>query len=122
MTKLFVGGLSWNTTDDSLRDAFAAFGEVESARVITDRESGRSRGFGFVSYVDPASATAAMEKMNGAELDNRTIKCDLATERAPGAPSGGRGGFRGGYRGGRGSYGFSNGGGRGGYRSRGDEQ
>ena len=63
--KLFVGGLSWDTDTDGLRAAFEAFGEVTDAVVITDRESGRSRGFGFVTYSDASSAKTAMGEMDG---------------------------------------------------------
>jgi len=59
--KLFVGGLSWNTTDEGLREAFARFGQVVEAKVVSDRETGRSRGFGFVSYQDAAEGAAAQQ-------------------------------------------------------------
>ena len=95
--KLFVGGLSWNTDDHGLRAAFEQHGEVSEAKVITDRESGRSRGFGFVSFIDASAADAAMEQMEGTELDGRTLNVKEAQERAP---RGGGGGHRGGGRGG----------------------
>jgi len=79
-TKLFIGSLAWATTDDSLRQAFSAFGEVLDAKVITDRETGRSRGFGFVTMADEASAQAAIEGMNGQELDGRTIAVNVAMD------------------------------------------
>ena len=82
--KLFVGGLSWGTTDDSLRDAFEQFGEVTDAKVITDRETGRSRGFGFVTYAQGSDADTAMQRMNGAQLDGRTLNVNEAAERGPG--------------------------------------
>ena len=104
--KLFVGGLAWATTDDGLRQAFEKFGEVAEAKVIMDRETGRSRGFGFVSFANDESCNSAISEMDGAQLDGRTIKVNEAQERAP-RPGGGGGG------GGRGGYG---GGGRGGYR------
>ena len=70
MTKrLFVGGLSWDTDDGGLRRAFEGYGEVDDAKVITDRETGRSRGFGFVTLLDDASADKAIAEMDGAELD-----------------------------------------------------
>ena len=97
--KLFVGGLSWNTNDDGLREAFARFGNVEEAKVITDRETGRSRGFGFVTFADEAAAKTATQELNGQALDGRTIKVTEAEERQrSGAPrSGGQGrGFEGG--------------------------
>ena len=102
--KLFVGGLSWNTTDDGLRDAFAAFGEVTDAKVITDRETGRSRGFGFVTFSEPGDADTAVEQMNGTLLDGRTVNVNEARER-PRRGGGGGGGGGGGYGGGRGGGG-----------------
>ncbi len=93
--KLFVGGLSWGTDDDSLRDAFAGFGEVTDAKVITDRETGRSRGFGFVTFEDASAADSAIEGMNGAQLDGRTLNVNEAHDRRGGG-GGGRGGNRGG--------------------------
>ena len=69
--KLFVGGLAWATTDDGLRQAFDRFGEVSEAKVIMDRETGRSRGFGFVSFANDDHCQAAMREMDGAQLDGR---------------------------------------------------
>jgi RNA recognition motif-containing protein len=83
--KLYVGGLSWNTTDDSLRAAFAQAGNVVSANVIRDKFSGKSRGFGFVE-MEEADADAAIEMWNGKELDGRTVTVNEArpmTERPP---------------------------------------
>ncbi|MBK7781861.1 MAG: RNA-binding protein [Ardenticatenia bacterium] len=118
--KLFVGGLSWGTTDEGLRSAFESFGEVEEAKVVTDRETGRSRGFGFVSFTDEASANNARAQMDGKVLDGRTLKVDFATDKPGGGGGGGgygggggRGGGGGGYGGGGGGYG-GGGGGRGG--------
>ncbi|KAL8239480.1 hypothetical protein R6Q59_016047 [Mikania micrantha] len=91
-SKLFVGGLSYQTDDYSLKEAFSGFGDVIEARVITDRESGRSRGFGFVNYTSSDSANEAMNAMDGQELNGRNIRVSLATERAPRA-----GGADGGY-------------------------
>lgn len=102
--KLFVGGLAWATTDDGLRQAFERFGQVAEAKVIMDRETGRSRGFGFVSFNDDAQGSAAMQEMDGGQLDGRTIKVNEAQERAP-RPGGGGGYGGGGGRGGRGGYG-----------------
>jgi RNA recognition motif-containing protein len=79
--KLFVGGLSWATDDELLRQAFEKFGAVEDARVITDRETGRSRGFGFVSFDAPDSAEKAMSEMDGADLDGRSLKVNEAQEK-----------------------------------------
>src|SRR5512142_282895 len=107
--KLFVGGLSWGTTDDGLHGAFSPFGEIVEAKVITDRETGRSRGFGFVTFANDEGATKAISEMDGTELDGRTIKVNEAEDK----PRGGGGGGRGGYGGGRGGRGGS-GGGRGG--------
>ena len=92
--KLFVGGLSWNTTDDGLRTSFEEFGTVTEAKVITDRDSGRSRGFGFVTFDDADDADAAIEKMNGTELDGRTLNVNVAQDKRRGG--GGRGGGGGG--------------------------
>ncbi|MBI4862679.1 MAG: RNA-binding protein [Candidatus Riflebacteria bacterium] len=105
--KLFVGGLSWDTDDQGLRQAFAQFGEIVEAKVVTDRDTGRSRGFGFVTFTDENAANEARNKMNGQVLDGRTIKVDLANER----PRGG-----GGFGGGGGGYGGGGGGGYGGGR------
>jgi RNA recognition motif-containing protein len=124
--KLFVGGLSWNTTDDGLRSAFEKFGNVDEAKVITDRETGRSRGFGFVTFLDNDSAEQAMNEMNGTSLDGRTIKVNEAQDRPResrgGGGGGGYGGGGGGYGGGGGGYGGGGGGygggGGGGFRGR----
>jgi RNA recognition motif-containing protein len=79
--KLFVGSLSWNTDDHGLRTAFEPHGEITEAVVITDRGSGRSRGFGFVTFADGESADKAIAALNETELDGRTIKVDVAQER-----------------------------------------
>ncbi len=79
--KLFVGGVSWNTTDESLREAFEKFGEVTDAVIITDRETGRSRGFGFVTFQEASDAEKAVREMDGTELDGRTIRVNEAKER-----------------------------------------
>jgi cold-inducible RNA-binding protein len=92
--KLFVGGLSWNTTDDGLRQAFERFGDIAEAKVITDRESGRSRGFGFVTFSADDAASQAINEMNGAQLDGRSIKVNEAEDkgfRGGGGGGGGRG-------------------------------
>jgi cold-inducible RNA-binding protein len=110
--KLFVGSLSWNTTDEGLRRAFEKFGEVLEAKVIKDRDTDRSRGFGFVSFANPKDAMDAMQGMDGQELDGRTIKVNEAQERersGGGGPRGGGGG--GGDRRGGGGGGFNRGGG-----------
>ncbi len=82
--RLFVGGLSWDTDDDALRSAFEPHGEVKEAKVITDRDTGRSRGFGFVTYGSREDAAKAIEQMNGAELDGRRLRVDAAQERQRG--------------------------------------
>ena len=100
--KLFVGGLAWATDDAGLAAAFRQFGEVVEAKVITDRDTGRSRGFGFVTFEDEAAASQAQEGMNGKELDGRTLRVDLATEQAPRRERSGGGGYNRGGGGGRG--------------------
>ena len=105
--KLFVGGLSWGTSDASLAEVFAEFGEVVEAKVILDRETGRSRGFGFVSYAQPADADRAIAELDGREVDGRSIRVSEAREKQ----GGGGGGFGGGGRGpGRGDGGRGDGG------------
>jgi RNA recognition motif-containing protein len=79
--KLFVGGLSWDTTTEDLTNAFAKFGTVIDATVILDRATGRSRGFGFVTFEKPPDANEAVKNMNGAELDGRILKVNLAESR-----------------------------------------
>ena len=78
--KLFVGGLAWATTDDGLREAFSSFGNVVEAKVIVDRQTGRSRGFGFVTYDNEESAANAREAMHEKTLDGRQIRIDLADD------------------------------------------
>ena len=107
--KIFVGGLAWATDDQGLRAAFEGFGEIVEAKVVNDRETGRSRGFGFVTFTS-SDAVAKALSLNGTDLDGRTIRVDKAASRSGsgGGGGGGRGGFGGGGRGGFG------GGGRGG--------
>ena len=81
--KLFVGGLSWEMTDANLKKVFSAFGEITEAKVITDRDTGRSRGFGFVTFVRDEDAKAAISKMHGTNLDGRDITVNEAQERSP---------------------------------------
>ena len=81
--KLFVGGLSWGTTDEDLRKAFASYGEITEAKVITDRDTGRSRGFGFVTFVRDEDAKTAISKMHGTSLDGRTLTVNEAQEKSP---------------------------------------
>ena len=88
--KLFVGGLSWGTTDADLRKVFAPYGEITEAKVVTERDTGRSRGFGFVTFARDDDAKTAVSKMHGMTLDGRTITLNEAQERSP--REGGRGG------------------------------
>jgi len=81
--KLFVGGLSWGTTEEAFYNTFEQFGAVEEAKIITDRDTGRSRGFGFVTFSSEESANEAIQNMDGAELDGRRIKVNEAHQRAP---------------------------------------
>ncbi len=81
--KIFVGNLSWNTQEEGLRQAFEAFGEIDDLRINYDRETGRSRGFGFITFVNEDEALEAMAQMNDAMLDGRAIKVDRAKEREP---------------------------------------
>ena len=92
--KLFVGGLSWDTDDAGLHAAFSRFGEMTEAKVITDRDTGRSRGFGFVTFTDAAAARAAEQEMNGSVLDGRSLKVNEAQDRRGGGGGGGGGGRR----------------------------
>jgi len=78
---IYVGNLSWNTNDDELRGAFEAFGEVSSAKVIMDRETGRSRGFGFVEMPDDSAAKQAIEGNNDKDLGGRTLRVNEARPR-----------------------------------------
>ncbi|CAE6405028.1 unnamed protein product [Rhizoctonia solani] len=111
---MHVGNLSWNTNDDTLRDAFSQFGQVLDSIVMRDRETGRSRGFGFVTFATEPEAQQAMSQMNEQELDGRRIKVNSANQRGGGGGGGGGGGYQqgGGY-GGQGGGGF---GGQGGYQ------
>ncbi len=89
-TKLFIGGLSFSTSSERLRELFSQVGGVESATVVTDRDTGRSRGFGFVEMATAEEADAAVKKFHGQEVDGRTLKVELSK------PSGSGGGARGG--------------------------
>ncbi|HAZ14243.1 MAG: RNA-binding protein [Bdellovibrionales bacterium GWA2_49_15] len=128
-TKLYVGNLSYSTTDQSLSELFSQAGTVASAKVVTDRETGRSKGFGFVEMSTDEEAQAAVEKFNGQELEGRQLKVDEARPATNGGGPRGGGGGRGprggggGYGGGGGSRGGGYGGGggdRGGYGGGGD--
>ena len=125
--EIYVGNLAYATTDDGLRAAFAQFGEVTAVRVVTDRMTGRSKGFGFVTMPDAGQAQAAIDALNGHELDGRTVRVNESQPKPReggfgggreggfgGGREGGFGGGRGGFGGGRGGFG----GGRGGYGDR----
>lgn len=112
--KLYVGGLSYNTTEDALKDAFAQAGTVESATIIIDKMSGRSKGFGFVEMSTDEEAQKAIEMLNGKELDGRSLTVNEARPMEARPPRrdfnrGGGGGSGGGYRGGNGGGGFGGG-------------
>jgi RNA recognition motif-containing protein len=112
-TRLYVGNLNFRTTGDELRDLFSQAGEVETASVVEDRETGRSRGFGFVEMATPEGAAAAIEQLNGKDFGGRALTVNEAKPRADrgGGGGGGRGGYGGGGGGGRGGYGGGGGGG-----------
>ncbi len=114
--KLYVGNLAYSVRDDSLMQAFSSFGTVTSAKVMMDRETGRSKGFGFVEMGSDAEAQAAINGMNGQSLEGRAVVVNEARprEERPGGFGGG-GGSRGGYGGGGGGGGYGGGGGGGGY-------
>ncbi|CAE6412547.1 unnamed protein product [Rhizoctonia solani] len=126
--KIYVGNLSWNTNDDTLRNVFSQYGNVLDSIVMRDRETGRSRGFGFVTYATQEEASGAIATGNGIDLDGRQIKVNLANARGSGAappgasgmypPQGGFGGAYGGFpaAGGYPSGGAPYGGGFGGYQ------
>ena len=94
--RLYVGNLSFHSNDQSLRDAFSAHGEVVDVHVVSDRMTGQSRGFGFVTMGSHEQAQIAMSAMSGADLDGRTLKVNEAEERSTGGRSGGGGGRSGG--------------------------
>jgi RNA recognition motif-containing protein len=111
-TKIYVGNLPWRATDAQLTEMFAAHGEVTEARIITDRETGRSRGFGFVTMASNEGAQAAIRALNGQSLEGRALVVNEAREQQGGG--GGGGGFRRGGGGGGGGYGGGGGAGGGG--------
>jgi RNA recognition motif-containing protein len=120
-TKLFVGNLSFNTTENDLQDAFAAHGQVVEATLMMDRMTGRSRGFAFVTYSTPEEAQKAIAAMNGAQIDGRALTVNIARPKEERPPGGGgrdrgprREGGGGGYGGGAGGGGYGGGGSRGG--------
>ena len=102
MAKVYVGNLSWNTTDDGLAEAFSPYGQLTDYIVMKDRETGRSRGFGFVTFMTQQEADAAIMALNEQELDGRRIRVNMATSRPP---MGGLSGANLGYSGLTGGYG-----------------
>ena len=128
-TRLYVGNLNFNTTGDDLREYFSQAGEVESASVVEDRETGRSRGFGFVEMASREEGEAAIQQFNGKEVNGRNLTVNEARpreDRGNRGGGGGRGGFGGGGNRGGGGYGGgsnrSGGGGRGGYGGGGNRE
>src|SRR3954453_9211903 len=101
--RLYVGNLSFNTNEDTLQDAFSRCGDVSEVKIVTDRETGRSRGFAFVSMSDATGAKNAISKMDGSMVDGRALRVNEAEERQQ--RSGGGGGGGGGGRGGQGGGG-----------------
>ena len=85
MTSIYVGNLPFSASEDEIRDMFAAFGAVQSVKLINDRETGRPRGFGFVE-MDPSAAAAAIQALNGADMGGRVLRINEAQERAPRPP------------------------------------
>ncbi len=113
-TKLYVGNLSFNTSNEDLQELFGQAGTVESANIVEDRETGRSRGFGFIEMSSKEEAQTAIEQLNGKEVDGRSLTVNEAKPREERSGGGGGGGNRGGGGGGRGGYGGGGGGNRGG--------
>ncbi|CAN8252032.1 unnamed protein product [Cochlearia groenlandica] len=116
-SKLFIGGMEYGMNEDSLREAFSKYGEVVDTKVILDRDTGRSRGFGFVTFTSTEAASSAIQALDGRDLHGRIVKVNYAHERTSGGGGyggGGYGGGGGGYSGG-GGYGGGYGGGSGGY-------
>ena len=116
--RLYVGNLSYQATTESLRSAFAEAGEVTDVHIVTDRDSGQSRGFGFVTMGSAQDAQKAIQTLNGALVDGRALRVNEAEERQQ-RGGGGGGGGGGGYGGGGGGYGGGGGGGGGGRGGRG---
>ena len=124
MKNIYVGNLSYDATEDQVRELFAAYGVVDRVSIVTDRDTGQSRGFAFVEMTDDDAANKAMEALNGAKLGGRNLNINEARPRenrprGGGGGGGGRGGYgreggggRGGYGGGRGGYGREGGGNR----------
>jgi cold-inducible RNA-binding protein len=105
MKRLYVGNLSFHTTEEQLQQLFASYGQIDSVKLVTDRDTGRSRGFAFVEIADDAAAQKAIDELNGRDMDGRNLTVNEARPREErGGGGGGRGG-RGGYGGGRGGGG-----------------
>lgn len=117
MKNIFVGNLNFNTSEEDLRQLFEAYGQVDRVSIMTDRDTGRSRGFGFVEMTNAEDGDKAIAALNGQEVGGRTLNINEArpkTERGPGGGGGGRGGYGGGRGGGRGGDRGGRGGGGGG--------
>jgi cold-inducible RNA-binding protein len=114
VTNIFVGNLSYQTTQDELQAAFSQYGNVERVNIITDRDTGQPRGFAFVEMTDKREAEAAISHLNGAELNGRAMNVNEARPKPAGGFGGGGGGGRGGFGGGGGGRGRGAGGGGGG--------
>jgi RNA recognition motif-containing protein len=114
MKKLYVGNLPFSTTEDDLRELFSAHGEVSSASIVMDRETGRSRGFGFVEMGNDADATNAINAVNGQQIGGRALQVNEARPKTEGGGRSFGGGGGRGFGGGGGGRGFGGGGGRGG--------
>ena len=108
--RLYVGNLSFNTSAETLRECFSEVGEVTDVHIVSDRETGRSRGFAFVTMGTSEAATNAISQMDGATLDGRALRVNEAEERSGGGGGGGGGGRRNGFGGGGGGGGFGGGG------------
>jgi cold-inducible RNA-binding protein len=102
MTNIFVGNLSFQTTQDELQAAFAAYGSVERVSIVTDRDSGQPRGFAFVEMTDKSAAENAISQLNGSDMNGRALNVNEARPKPQGGGGGGYGGNRGGGGGGRG--------------------
>ncbi|MCX6594298.1 MAG: RNA-binding protein [Acidobacteria bacterium] len=96
MTNIFVGNLSFQTTQDELQTAFASFGTVERVNIVTDRDSGQPRGFAFVEMTDRSAAEAAINRLNGSDMNGRSLNVNEARPKTAGGGGGGRGGGGGG--------------------------
>ena len=92
--KLYIGNLPWSMTDEMLRELFSQYGEITEATIIIDRMSGRSKGFGFVTFADEEAATRATQEMHEKEVEGRKIIVNVAKPREERRPGGGNGGFR----------------------------